>query len=279
MKELKKEFEKKNPETELLLEASGSRTAARKVSDLKRPVDIAASADYMVINNLLMPEYADFNIHFATNEMALVYSPESKHKYKINKNNWYKILLREEVQYGHSDPQKDPCGYRTQLVWQLAEKYYNQQGLYAKLKKGISKKNIRPKETDLLALLETGALDYIFLYRSVAVQHALPFIKLPDKINLKNAQYDDYYKSASIQLTGKKPGDKVTVKGQSMVYGVTMVKDPQNRAGALKFLKFMLSDKGLAIIQKLGQNPIQPPLVKEYGKLPQELKPLVQNTP
>jgi hypothetical protein len=38
----------------------------------------------------------------------------------------------------------------------------------------------------------------------------------------------------------------------------------------------MLSDKGLAIIKKLGQGPIQPPETKEYEATPKELKPLVK---
>ena len=49
-------------------------------------------------------------------------------------------------------------------------------------------KFIRPKETDLLALLEAGEIDYLFIYRSVAQQHGLKMILLDDAMNLKAAK-------------------------------------------------------------------------------------------
>lgn len=47
------------------MEAAGSRDCARKIRDLKRPCDVLASADYLVIEQLLVPDYADWNICFA----------------------------------------------------------------------------------------------------------------------------------------------------------------------------------------------------------------------
>ena len=81
----------------LLIEAAGSRDCARKVSDLGRQADVVASADFAVIQNLLMPEHADFNIHFATNEMAIAYTKHSTHGSEITAENWYEILLRDGV--------------------------------------------------------------------------------------------------------------------------------------------------------------------------------------
>jgi len=45
----------------------------------------------------------------------------------------------------------------------------------------------------LVVLLESGELDYIFLYRSVAEQHKLKFLALPDKINLKKSELEKFY--------------------------------------------------------------------------------------
>jgi hypothetical protein len=52
-------------------EASGSRSCARKICDLGRECDVMASADYAVVSALLMPEHAEFNIHFARGEGVL----------------------------------------------------------------------------------------------------------------------------------------------------------------------------------------------------------------
>ena len=70
---LKNEYEKMNPGIKILLEPAGSLVCARKITELKKPCDIIASADYFVINELLIPEYAKWSIRFATNEIVIAY--------------------------------------------------------------------------------------------------------------------------------------------------------------------------------------------------------------
>lgn len=53
-------FKKENPGVEVLKEIAGSRECAKKITELKKPCDILASADYMVIDQLLIPDYADW---------------------------------------------------------------------------------------------------------------------------------------------------------------------------------------------------------------------------
>lgn len=205
MKEMAAAFNKKYPQVKVERESAGSRVCARKITDLKLPCDVMASADYAVINNLLIPSHASFNIQFATNEMAIMYRPNSKFAKEINGTNWYKILLRKGVEYGHSDPNADPAGYRSQLVWQLAEKYYKVPGLYKQLAANCPKQNVRPKETDLIPLLEAGQIDYLFIYRSVCQQHHMPYVTLPPQINLGAQKYSRFYQQASLKISGKSP--------------------------------------------------------------------------
>jgi molybdate/tungstate transport system substrate-binding protein len=113
-------FMGRHPKGRILSEAAGSLDCVRKITDLRRPCDIIASADYAVIDRLLIPEYASVNRPFARNEMALVYTVKSRFAKEINTNNWKEILLRPEVYIGRSDPDADPCGYRTLLTLKLA---------------------------------------------------------------------------------------------------------------------------------------------------------------
>jgi molybdate/tungstate transport system substrate-binding protein len=257
-KEISDAFTAKYPGVRIYREAAGSRTCARKITDLDKPCDVMASADYTVIDKLLIPEFADWNIAFATNEMAIMYRPDSAAADKINSRNWPEILLEKGVEYGHSDPNADPCGYRSQLTWQLSEKYYQSPGLYEKLKKGCPARNIRPKETDLMALLESGELDYLFIYRSICEQHKMPFVTLPDEINLKSAALADYYGQASVEISGRKPGEKITKRGKPMVYGITICKNAPNREAAEAFTAFVIGPQGREIMQRNGQPPIAP---------------------
>ncbi|HHD57365.1 MAG TPA: tungstate ABC transporter substrate-binding protein WtpA [Desulfobulbaceae bacterium] len=277
--QISKAFTKKYPQVHILREAAGSRTCARKITDLGKPCDIMASADYTVIDNLLMPNFTAWDIAFATNEMAIMYRPDSKYAGEINEKNWPEVLLRKGVRYGHSDPNTDPCGYRSQLVWQLAENYYNKPGLYEKLKKSCPLQNIRPKETDLMALLESGELDYLFIYRSICEQHHMPFIALPDAINLKSAAMAEYYARASIKISGKKPGEYILKKGKPMVYGITVCTNAPNREAATAFVQFLIGPEGRAIMNKNGQPPLWPVRVSGNAKLlPDVLKNSIQTT-
>ena len=275
-KQMAQAFMANHPSIKVRTESAGSVACARKIIDFNYSADVMASADSAVIRTLLMPEHADFCIDFATNEMVIMYSPKSSYAKEINANNWYKMLLRPEVEYGHSEPESDPCGYRTFLCWQLAEDFYQVPGLYQKLIKGCRPKNIRPKEVDLLALLEAGELDYIFIYRSVAEQHKGLFITLPDGINLKSAAYKDYYQRASLELKGKKPGEKLRRRGAPMVYGLTIPKTAHSPELGARFIAFILGSEGQQIMERNGQAEITPALVDNFEALPELLKPLVQ---
>ena len=276
-KQITEAFNKKYPDVEVLREAAGSRICARKITDLKKPCDIMASADYSVIDTLLIPNYASWDIHFTTNEMAIMHRPDSKYAKEIDGKNWYKILLKKGVEYGHSDPNADPCGYRSQLVWQLAEKYYKVPGLYEKLKANCPPSNVRPKETDLIALLEAGQLDYLFIYKSVCEQHHMPFVTLPAQINLGNPAYADFYKQSSIKISGKKPGTFVEKIGAPMIYGITIPSNAPDPELAAKFLAFILGPEGRAIMEKNGQQAIHPAKVTgDTANMPPAIKQLLQ---
>lgn len=276
MKELAAEFRKLHPGIKVLLEPAGSVECARKITDLGKPCDIMASSDYQVIDKMLIPKYADWNIKFVSNEMAMVFNDKSRNANQINRSNWYEILLREDVAYGRSDPNADPCGYRSVMTMQLAEKFYKKPGLTSKLT-AKDRNYMRPKEVDLVALLESNALDYIFLYKSVAIQHHLRYVELPDEINLRNPSFVKLYNSASVEINGKSPGMKETMKGEPMIYGITLLSNAPNKTAAIEFLTFMLSqDKGMKIMEKHGQPSVIPQQNSNYGKIPDVLKPFAR---
>jgi len=111
----------------VILEASGSIDAARKITDLNRTADLLIVADYKIIVNYLFPRnLSDWYIIFARNEIVIAYTNKSAYSDEVNQDNWFYILNRSDVSFCYSDPNRDPCGYRTLLVWKLADKYYNE---------------------------------------------------------------------------------------------------------------------------------------------------------
>ena len=274
VEKLTEAFQAEHPGVSFQTESAGSRTSARKISELGRQADVLLSADYTVIDTLLMPDFASWDIHFAGNEMVLVYTENSRYADEINAENWYDILTREGVVYGHSDPDADPCGYRTLMVWQLAETYYNVPSLAETLSAHCPAKNVRPKAVELLALLQSGDMDYAFEYRSVAVQHGLKYLELPDAINLSDPAYAETYQTARVEISGASPGETLVKVGAPIVYGLTIPKDAPSPELAAQFVAFLLSPEGQRILEEAGQPPMTPPAVTgDESALPDILRP------
>jgi molybdate/tungstate transport system substrate-binding protein len=270
LKQIAQEYEKRHPGTKIFMESAGSLVCARKVTELKKPCDIIASSDYFVINELLIPDYTSWSIKFATNKIVIAGLEKSKYSETINSDNWIDILLKEDVIYARSDPDSDPCGYRTLFTFMLAEKYYNKPGLTAKLAEK-NKEYIRPKEVDLVALLESNAIDYMFQYKSVAMQHNLKYFELPDEINLGDPLKNDLYSSVSLDVAGSKPGTKMKVTGDYINYSITVLDNAPQKEEAINFLEFMLSEEGMNIYRANGQEPIIPFTTEQADKLPEKL--------
>ncbi len=254
--ELSRAFREENPDVRILTEAWGSKAGARRVIDINTPADVFMSADYMVIENMLIPDHASWYLPFATNELSIVFTERSRYASEINRDNWMEILMRNDVKYGRSNPDMDPCGVRSVFTIKLAEKKYNKQGFAQQLLEKDTD-NIRPKETDLIALLEQNHIDYIFLYKSVAVQHGLKYLELPDSLALRNFELNDWYRKVSIETLGTRPGETITEYGEAMVYGLTIPHKTENPELAKRFVEFVMHpEKGQAILKKLGQDPV-----------------------
>jgi molybdate/tungstate transport system substrate-binding protein len=269
-------YEAANPGVDVLRESGGSAALARKITDLGGGCDVFLSADYMVIEKLLRPAGADWNVTFASNAIVLMYGPKSKYKDEVNTKNWTKVMMRPDVRWGHSEPDADPCGYRSLLVLQLAEKYYGDKGLYERAMKD-PQRAVRQKAIELVAMVESGAMDYAFEYKSVAVQHKLNYVELPKEINLMDPSNAKDYATVSVELAGKEPGKKMTVKGEPIVYGLTIPKTAPNSKGAMGFVKFVLDPKGgLPVFQNMGQDVVGPSAFGDTSNVPAEVKPLLK---
>ena len=279
MADLLREFARIHPGVTPQQESSGSLEAARKITELGKSCDVLAVADYEVIPSLLVPERADWYVIFARNELVLIYTPKSKFSDQISGDNWHEVLLRPGVQYGYSNPNLDPAGYRTLLHWQLAEKYYHKAGLSERLKSGVPDKNIRPKSVELVALLQSGELDYVYCYRSIAEQQKLPFIKFPAEIDFSDTDKAEFYATAETEVDGNKPGEKMKVKGMPIRYGLTIPNGAPDRDVAEEFVEFLLSPEGQAIMRAKYLMTISPAPASDINKVPARLRGKVVSMP
>jgi molybdate/tungstate transport system substrate-binding protein len=292
--EAESQFEALNPNIDVQRESMGSISAVRQITDVGKNGEVLASADYTLIPSMMYPEYADWYVRFATNDLVLAYNPElSMYADEITPENWYEILRRDGVIFAFSNPNLDPCGYRAVMVFQLAELHYGDEQIFDDLildntaititeeedgtyliktpedqKPNTKKVDIRPKSVELVAFVEEGGLDYAFEYRSVAVQHNLAFVDLPEQIDLSKVEYADFYKKVKLETA-----DGKTKTGKPIVYGITVPTNAENPELGLEFVKFVIGDAGQKIFADMGQPPIVPS--EGSGNLPEELKSLV----
>ena len=235
-------------------ESSGSLEAARKLTELGKIPDVLAVADYGVIAKLLMPAQASWYVSFASNAMVLAYGEHSAGAKEITGGNWWRILLRPEVRWGASNPALDPNGYRTHMVFQLAEAHYKEPGLAARLERALRPELIRPSEAQLLALVQSGELDYAWSYQSLARTAGLRWVDLPPEVDLSDPALAAWYGRVSVRLPGPRleSKDSIEFKGEPIVYALTIPRAAPHPETAREFVRFVLSPAGRGILEKAG---------------------------
>jgi molybdate/tungstate transport system substrate-binding protein len=279
MRDLARIFEQRHPAVKVVREASGSRMAARKITQLGRQADVLAVADYLVIEDLVMPRHADWYLVFGRNRMVLAYTERSTGAAEITPWNWFEILLEPGTTFGHSDPNLDPCGYRTLMTWELAEAFYERPGLFDELQAGCPPGNVRPSEVELLPLLESMDLDYVFNYESVARQHHLQYVRLPALIDLGSPELAPHYAGVSVDVTGSEPGTSSTIIATPIVYAATIPAGAQQADLAEEFIELLVSDEGQEVFERNFQTAIHPALANDIESVPRSLRPWVAERP
>jgi molybdate/tungstate transport system substrate-binding protein len=276
LRNLLQAFKKANPGVVTAQESSGSLEAARKITDLGKIPDILAVSDYAIIPKLLIPSHADWYASFANNALVLAFRNESQGALEIDDSNWYRILLRSGIRTGRADPSLDPAGYRTLMVWQLAEQYYRQPNLASLLTIASPMRYVRPKEADLTALLQLGEFDYIWTYLSIARASGFRWLNLPAEVNLSDPGMAKTYASARVALPGatRAPGDSVVFHGEPIVYALTIPRGAPHPEVAEAFIRFLFSPAGQGIIADAGLQPLVPPALGGPGRPPLSLQGL-----
>jgi len=241
------------PALKVELDYAGSRACAQSVAEGKI-VDVLALAEYQVFDELLIPQFAETAYIFATDQMVLAFDEFSNDSDKVNQSNWMDVLLGDPaIKYGLSDYRLDPCGYRTLMLWQLAEQHYARPGLYNKLINGAGK--VYAKSLDLAVALLEGQIDYGFAYRSVAKQMNLQFLQFPVQINLSDPRLADRYARATVVLEGDYPGEKTELRGTPIEFAVAIPKTTNQKQLAQEFIDILTGPRGEGILEANGLIP------------------------
>ncbi|WP_454915719.1 extracellular solute-binding protein [Xanthobacter sediminis] len=196
----------------------------------------------------------------ASTAMVIVYNDKGPHAAafqaaKAGKAEWWKVLEEPGVKFGRTDPATDPQGQNIIFTFLLAQRYYSQPDLMQKVLGGVYNDQQIFAEGSALTRLEAGQVDATSGYESAAVSAKLPFITLPDEINLSNpALAAEWYDKVSFKLSAK-DGKEEVAKPQPMVFYAAVLKNAPNPAAGAAFLAFMASPEGQKLFQDAGYGP------------------------
>ena len=259
-------------------EGKGSVQISNMILDGFRKPDIFVSADTTPIERLINHSLplANWLVKFGSAELVIAYNPQSPFAPELLKASngeipWYKILEKEGLKFGRTDPELDPKGYYTIITAKLANIYYNDSTIKDKiLGEDRNKEQILPEEI-LKSILDSGQIDATAAYKHEAIAKGLPYITLPDQINLSEPNYTNFYNKIYYKL-----GTGETISGNPIFFSFTIPNTVENIEGAMSFVKFLLSENGKKILEKVGLSPIEPILQGDIHQMKSEIFSLIQ---
>lgn len=188
-------------------------------------------------------------IPIARTEMVIAYSPKSPLAASFAAHPWYEVLQQPGVRFGRTDPATDPQGRNIVFTLQLAERYYNQPGLAQK----VLGDTVNPAqifaEATVEARLQSGELDAASAYKTQPGPFGLPFVTLPDAINLGDQSMSTEYQRASLELNGK------IYHPQALVYYAAAIEGSPRAVKAQAFVDWFTGSEAQAILRKYAYDP------------------------
>ena len=270
-------FKKANPGVTVHSQFGASGDMVKNITQLHQPADVLGVADYSLIPKLMFTgatPAATWYLGFVSNQITFAYTSHSKGASGLTASNWYKVLAQPGVRIGRSNPAADPSGYQTLQMLQLANGNYHQPDLSASVLKNSPDSSVAETETSLIAALQSGQIDYLAIYKSTALEQHLKYIPLPAQINLSDPAMAAGYAKVSIH-----GGSLGTLTAKPIIYGLTIPASAPDAVLGQKFVSFVLSPAGQAIMRGNGFVVISPALANPQNKIPAPLQPLTTQWP
>ena len=240
--------------------ADANQIAAGAPDDVFVSVALAAtSAQYL--KNLS----SNWAIGFASDQMVLAYPNATqgsaassvialanaavKSNSTFDWNAFYAALTSGSVKIGISNPVSDPAGLRGWLVLEAAGALYsggNKQAYVSPLLQN----NANVTGTDAAALvapLQAGQIQFLFIYKSAAISDGLKFIALDNHVNLGSPNLGSFYSAFSYTDSAGK------TTGAPIVLSITVPLSSINSAEALQFVQYVVENA--KILSSFGLQP------------------------
>lgn len=201
----------------------------------------------------------DAAVPVASTRMVIAYNPKGKFGDSFKtasdadpKTAWWNILKSPDIKFGRTDPVGDPQGQNIIFTMLLAEKYYKQPGLEQAVLGDVMNPQEVFMEGSMLTRLEAGQIDASSGYESAVISAKLPYVSLPDEINLSNPDFSSsWYDTVQFSVKDSTGKDKV-LKPEPLVFYAAVLKNAPNPSAAKAFTDFLSTDAGQKIFADYG---------------------------
>ena len=205
------------PPLRMRLEPGDDGLARRKLLELEQRADLVVVRDATSLQPVRSQKKIGSPTLFATDEIVLAHKDHSAFTDKVSTATFAQVLRQPVVRLGCANPATADVGAHAQQAWGLA----GAPDLAAR----CDAAQLVPGEPELVALLESRAVDYVFLHRSIAESHHLKVTAVPSP---------------------------------KIVCALAIPSGAANPADARRVVEALLSDAGRRALERAGFSPLEP---------------------
>jgi molybdate/tungstate transport system substrate-binding protein len=228
--------------------AAGSNKIANEIKGKLRRGDVFISASPKVNQSLMGADNGDhvsWYVNFAESPLMIGYNPKSKFAADFKTKRWDQVLQEPGIRIGRTDPKLDPKGAFTVEMMTKAAELYHQPDLVEKtLGAAENPDQVLPEET-LVGRLQSGQLDAGFFYST---------------------------ETSDLKIPALQPAPELQAKAS---YTLTILNDAPNSAGAARFVDFLLSAEGRALLKQHGVDVIKPAVTGNGQAVPPSVQAVI----
>jgi molybdate/tungstate transport system substrate-binding protein len=228
--------------------AAGSNKIANEIKGKLRRGDVFISASPKVNTGLMGAEngnHVSWYVTFAESPLMIGYNPKSRFAADFKTKRWDQVLQEPGIRIGRTDPKLDPKGAFTVEMMTKAAELYRQPDLVQKtLGDEENPAQVLPEET-LVGRLQSGQLDAGFFYSTETSDLKIPSIRPAPELHAQ------------------------------ATYTLTILDDAQNAPGAARFVNFLLSEKGRALLAQHGVDVVKPAVTGSTQAIPSSVQAVI----
>lgn len=250
----------------------GSFTDAREIGQ-GNPANAFISVALNSYNkSYLGSRYTGWTVAFASDQLALAYSNATdtaqvnsivgQFSRALSTNSTagyaaaYANLTSGKVKVGISDPGSDPAGLRGWISLEIAGSLYasgNQSYYTGRLVSSSGLVN-GSSAAALVSPLETGQVQFLFIYKSAAISKGLSYVSLPQQANFGNLDLANYYSSFTYQTqAGLQHGSAI------LLFVSTLAGEGSLNSTSLGFAGYVINNS--MEMQSFGLTPLPSPVL------------------